>query len=331
MKIVYELYHKCLEGEHQHITIKKGPNQCLKDVEDYLENFQVRFLKRSKPLNFDYAIPVIFQDEDELVFKTQTEMNAYIKCQLNIALKWFTNLLFEIRKDQKRITTKRLGCYKDYIIDFLHDISIFIDYFEQQEKPEFKFLSGGKNYTQQTVLIYRNAINSYWGSSLNKNNLDHKGNLSASCYFLRQSLELKFRRILGINGVTDSKGNSAKIRHEYFPEFINKNINHFDLNGSKVSNLLKIYKWTNQTIHTSAVPMIWEQWYAFEYCNSFMFPSVLKSSEKWSIHNSVKVSGLDSLIEKLYMDFSSQYNANGYWCFNISKPQAEIVHAYQDA
>lgn len=325
LKIINELYHKCLEGEHQFSMIKKSPSKCLKDVDEYFESFQARFLKNRKPLNFDYTISAIYREE--LVFQTNSEMNAYMKCQLNIALKWFRHLLFEIRKDQKKITRRRLGLYKDYIIDFLHDISFFIDFFEQKENPNFKFLNGGKSYTQETVFIYKNAINSYWGSSLNKSKLDHKGNLSASCYFLRQSLELKFRRILGVNDVTDSKGNSAKIRHEYFPEFINRNLDHFDLNGSKVPNLLKIYKWTNQTIHTSAVPMIWEQWYAFEYCNSFMFPLPFEAGKGWSIHNSVKVSGLDVLLEKLYLDFSSKYNAHGYWCFNISKAQAEIVHS----
>ncbi|EKF9419387.1 hypothetical protein O1B78_003584 [Vibrio cholerae] len=325
MKIVQDLYHKCLSKEIQSNSVKKTPNQCLKDVEQYLEDFQVRFLKKNKVLNYDYAIPVIFRDE--LVFNTKTEMNAYCKCQLSIAFKWFKNLLFELRKDQTRITTKRLNLYKEYIMDFLHDVSFFIEYYEQKNNPDFKFLNGGKSYGQETVFIYKNAINSYWGTALDQNNLDHKGNLSASSYFLRQSLELKFRRILGVNDIVDSNGNRAKIRHEYFPEFINKNISHFDLNGSKIPNLLKIYKWTNQTIHTSAVPLIWEQWFAFEYCNSFIFPSQLELGKKWSIHNSVKVSGLNSLIEKLYADFSSQYNANGYWCFYISSPQAEVVHA----
>lgn len=310
--------------ESTYKSVRKTPNQCLKAVESYIFVFEKQYLN-NKELKYDHVIPMIFRDD--LTFNTQTELNSYMKCQLKVAFKWFRYLINEIRKEQKRITSKRLLNYGDYIVNFLHDISVFIEYFENKSNEFFKFLNGGKSYGQHTVFIYKNAINSYWGSLSQGNKLDHKGNISASSYFLRQSLELKFRRILGVTQILDSKGNSPKIRHEYFPEFIKKNISHFDLSGSSIPNLLKIYKWTNYTIHTSASSFIWEQWYAFEYCNNFIFPKSVDDGKRWSIHNSVKITQFDELVLKFYDDFGSNHNGNGMWCYIMDKPEAEFENA----
>jgi len=321
LDIALDLYHKCLNLGHGY-KVKKSPNECLSAIEKYLKEFEYKYLKNQRPFNIEHSIPVIFREN--LDFKKRTEFNSYAKYQLRVAFQWFKLIVTEIRKN-KKITLKNLLKFKNYIIDFLHDVSYFIDFFEQKTDPSFHFLNGSKYYGQETVFIYHNARNSYWASLSNDNNVDHKGNQSSSCYFLRQSLELKFRRILGVNDVTDINGKSARIKHEYFPEFINRNIEHFSLSGSKITNLLKIYKWTNTTIHTSMVPFIWELWFAFEYCDNFMLPKPAVLGQNWSIYNSVTISDINSLIQKLYVDFSSLYNANGLWCFHMFQPQAELA------
>ncbi|MDP2576015.1 hypothetical protein Q8W40_27840 [Vibrio penaeicida] len=320
MKIVHELYFKC--NKETFLSVKKSPNYCLMALEKYVGEFKSKYLKPAKKINYDYAVSVVFGES--LNFKTETQLNAYVKCQIKVAFEWFEFLIREIRSDKKRVTSQRLLKYGEYIVDFLHDVSPFIEYFEKKSDTSFSFLQGGKNYQQHTVFIYKDSINSYWGSQSTSNVLSHKGNMSASCYFLRQSLELKFRRLLGVNDIYDSMGNSAKIRHDFFPEFIKKNMNHFEMDDINVSNVLKIYKWTNSTIHTSATPRIWEQWFALKYCDKFFFPTNVPAGKSWSIHNSVKIKNLNDLWCKLYEKITEECRGDSVWCFQMSKPEAEL-------
>lgn len=323
MKIVYDLISKSLETTSK--NVKKSPRQCLNDVETYINNFEKTYIKKNQSDNYNYSIPVVFRES--LTFNTDSEFNAYVKCQLSIAFNWFHFLVAEINQDIKRLTNTRLIMFGEYIRDFLFDITPFIEHIEQKKNPCFQFLNGDKSYNQHTVFIYKDSRSAYWNSCNKYRAVSHRGNLSASCYFLRQSLEVKFRRILGLIDITDNNHNSAKIRHDFFPEFIKNNIEHFELNQIAIPNLTKIYKWTNSTIHTSAMPYIWEQWFALNYCDNFFFPEPLKPGKGWSIHSSVIITKLDELLVKLYENVSKEYGNGKIWCFDMKKPEAIIRNA----
>lgn len=323
MDCVDHLYLKSFEQTSK--SIKKSPQQCIEGLCLYLSHFENKHIKDKDIKKYDYCLPLTLKSDE--TFNSKSELNSYAKYQVSIGLAWFRCLIEKIKDKNKKITSKMLINYGSYIRDFLHDISPLIEHIERKKEPGFVFLNGSKDYSQQTVFVYKDALLAYWNSIDATNKISHRGGLSASCYFLRQSLELKFRRILGFIDATDKQNNSIKIRHEFFPEFIKKNLSHFEMNNVSVDNLLKIYKWTNTTIHTSTIPYIWQLWYIFEYCDKFIYPSSMTLGESWSIHNSVIINNFDLLHEKLCDSICSEYGEGKYLCFHTNTPEAVIKNA----
>ncbi|MBW3759502.1 hypothetical protein GL264_01505 [Aeromonas jandaei] len=320
MKIAHDLYDLTLKW----IPTKKklSPSECLKNMESYLYNFRLKYLKVNKRNNDEHIISTIYRDT--LTFKTETEFNSYAKCQLNIAIEWFYFLVKEIKADKKILTRHRLQEYGEYIRNFLHDISFFIDFFERKDVPSFCFLDGFKNHQQRTAFIYQDARTAYWSALSHQNRLSHNGGISASCYFLRQCLEVKFKRILGVHEIYDKNNQPLKIRHDFFPNFIKNNHQHFELFSVNITSVFKIYKWTNSTIHTSATPLIWEQWYALRYCEPFIYPTDKQHEQGYHLHGSVVIKNIETLWLKLYERVYLESQGKVYYCFSMTTPEAVL-------
>lgn len=142
-------------------------------------------------------------------------------------------------------------------------------------------------------------------------------------FAIRQSLEIKFRRILGIAGIFNKELKSPRLRHDYFAEFIQKHLYHFVIQHNSIKNITTIYKWTNFGIHSGTMPRTWEAQYALEYCDGLFAPSDPHIGKAWSIHDAVQISNYYMLVKALTDQLSVNF-PNDTWCIDLGNPEAVI-------
>ncbi len=86
---------------------------------------------------------------------------------------------------------------------------------------------------------------------------------------LRQALEMKFRKILGVASIE----NGLKVPHDLFPYFIIKTFPAGaieNISNRDIELIMKIYKWTNYSIHSMWRVPSWMLWKALSFCKPFL-------------------------------------------------------------
>ena len=310
MRIAQNLFNKLGDlPKHTKKKASKSTVRCLEDLATYIDNLRNEHINKS--YLDEYLIGAVFKTE--IYFKTDSEINQYCKCQLFLADLWLKSLIKKIERDGG-LSHNRILRYKDHIGDFLHDIKRFIEYLERKKNKDFVFFEGSKYYGQYAWQIFSESNVLYWLKSNEKSSLSHRSAINLSVFTLRQSLELKFRKVLGLIYIHDKNGTSAKIKHEYIPEFLEKNLTELEVNYDSINGVIKIYKWTNSTIHTGIIPYIWELDFALDYCSNLFTPDESSSNGYWSIHSSVKIKNYDRFINRFVNGFCKDYS-DKYWCF----------------
>lgn len=86
-----------------------------------------------------------------------------------------------------------------------------------------------------------------------------------SIFGLRQSMETKFRRVIGYSGINPQ----IKMQHNTIPDIISFFENDISFHKDKnisLKDILHIYKWTNYSIHNMMSIYPWLIWKAFDAC-----------------------------------------------------------------
>jgi hypothetical protein len=208
------------------------------------------------------------------------------------------------------------------------DQSILINRFVfdlNQEFAEIKIFNiAGKSDTQ---LSFRTFSESNKLFLFNK----YEGNLSKmlfAAFGLRQSIEMRIKRLLGVVCITENDEKLAKIRFSDFIEFISKNFQKFKfqhLDRESFTNIAKIYKWTNFSVHLMSSPLTWKLWKAFEFTRKlFMIDNT--DPNHWNINSSVKISACDLVIlRNAFESFLRRNNKNDKICVHWEPPEVEII------
>lgn len=319
LAVARNLLRKTADSEYREVS--KTARHCVLEMKDYLVGVRQRHLKKDYLQNPGHLIGNVYR-EDAIADK-HSEINAYCLCQICLAVHWYEKLVEELVQEKKPLHRKQFLRVADQIHNFLHDVRPYIEYLERKTDSEFEFFRGGKSYAQESWQVYRECFALLWASAHRPPRLSHRTGISYSIFALRQSLEVKFRRILGVHGIHDRNYDSLRIRHEFFPAFIDQNLSHFRIRYDSLTNLTKIYRWTNHFIHTGDIPLVWEAWYAIRYSRDLFRPTEPDENSSWSTYDGVRVVNYEELKEKLVDAVASEYG-EGPWCFVFGRPEAVI-------
>lgn len=322
LKYFYQ-YKKCYKKPKYKASIKESLIEVIEEFSKFIDTLKNEVVKKDNSNNLEYIIGAILKDERTL--KNDSEINNFCKCSLSVANKYLKEVIGEIKKDNKKLTDKNVLKYSDLIREYLHDVKPFVEYFKRKKDPNYILFTGGKDYNNHSYEINRISNNLYWNCFYKQNIFDQKMSINISNFALRQSLEIKFKRILGIYDVYNKSLNGPKLRHDFFPDFINRNKSHFELPYTNLSFLINAYKWTNRTIHNAENPRIWELRCVLDYVNPFFKwgEGLTNDGKKTSsIFGAVKINDYDTLKEKLIDDL---YNVGSeIVTIEFIKPEAII-------
>jgi len=305
---------------------KVSAKKSLLDFRDYLHDLRKRSNSRDYSKNNSYLIGQVFRNPR--TFKTEPELHQYIKTNFFLAVEAFDDLIKLIDRKEKTINARIVSKYRELIWEFIFDLKPFVELLERRTDKTFQFFQGGKTYQNTAFELFRTCEALYWYPCIDDQIIDKKAATNLNLFSLRQSLEIKFKRIFGVFALYNKDSNDLKIRHDFFPSFIAENLKLIDLPlpNINMTELLKIYEWTNYTIHNAVNPRIWHVHYAIKCCSSIFKPTQYRrndNKEVLSIYASIKIRNSGELLDKLMCKI---YETNGskIFCFDNILQEAII-------
>lgn len=292
-------------------VVKDSSHKCIDDVITHLRWLNKRHVKKS--YSVEYLASVCFRKEKD--FSSEAEFLAFCRINLAVCLKQFENLTSGIYDETtKKISWKALKNNSSIIRDYLHDIRPIAEYIERKKDPTYSFFEGGKNYGVNSFEIFRMSRQLAYQSAFRKEgmHIDHKVSQITSIFCLRQAMEAKFERIIGIH-LHNKYGETPKLRHRFHYDFICDNEEHFIFPNTNFKVIKYIYDWCNGVVHKAYQPYVWQIFYSQELVSGLFGGGALKPTGGSSVNGGVRVKENDEMHGKFIDHFIRSYD-HGIWC-----------------
>lgn len=299
--------------------LSKWEKSTLDDFKAFMAEFDKWVKANLKVHKDDYLIGQIYKEN--VFFRTEDEYTQLCRCQVELAHRCLKSMLEDIEKEPD-IYPSRIK----HIVDYIFDLAPFMDQIMKKKDPKYQFIGGGKSYSQSSIWMFREACNLFWSSTVtDKNPLSHMSAVSLSVFALRQAVEIRFRRAIGIVKVVDEASlNDAKLRHDLILEFVAENLDLIELKVVSMTNLAAIYKWTNFSIHNGIMPKMWEIQFALEYCRKAFQPDAHDPKKGWSIDSSIKIKDYDELKRRWEKKVNENCVGRQWHFLYLDKPEAVL-------
>ncbi|MDE0538060.1 MAG: hypothetical protein OXH94_04945 [Rhodospirillales bacterium] len=304
----------------QPASIKRlSAEKALSDFEDHLDWLLVRHVK--KPHNDLYRAQMCFRRLT--TFRTTAEFTNFLRTNLEVAVPHFKQLANEIRRVKGK-THANLMANSRGVTDYIFDLKGICEPLEQKKNPSYEFLTGGKSYHTHSFRLFLASRGLAYGSKLfdSKINLESRVAQVLSVFALRQAMELKFRRLVGVE-IRNQKNATPRLRHDFHYEFIVNHPHFYKFVAVKFDVLKIIYEWANEVVHQAYVPDIWQLDYAHSICDGLFRPQEVKPGKAWSIYNAVEIRQLDQLRQEFAAEFYAEYR-HGFWGMYWEDPEAVV-------
>jgi hypothetical protein len=275
-----------------------------------------------KPLSDQYLASQVFGRSR--AFKNDVERAAYCRCHLKIALRQFRLLTNEFHDPAvNSITMARLMPWKDIVVDYIFDLLDVVPFLERKT-PGYVFFMGGKNagvHSWQVYVLSRSlAYQSVYQGQLPQ--FDHKAAQIAAIFVLRQSLELRFERLIGVYP-EDKKGKRPRLKHGFHQDFIGAYPNHFQCHGFSIVDMQPVYDWCSEIVHLAYQPYAWQMAWALEICGQLLGSRSVPAGQHWNIANAVEVVNVSDMQSTFEAYFLKNYD-HGSWRMTRTQPEALV-------
>jgi hypothetical protein len=262
----------------------------LEEISLELNNYakQQEHIKKIYNKPDSYLLNIVYVKESFL--DTEEKKKNYYRASLILAIREFSRFIGNINIDD-------IIPFKEHILSYIFDIQPLFDFFEKPHNNDFVLFGGIRNYYTTSQEIRLASCSLFWQSPENSV-LDQKIAFNLAIFTLRQSLELRFKRICGIFKINSNN----YLKHDFFIEFIKKNNGHFDFpDNCSLCEIWKIYQWTNSIVHSGNRPNIWEIQFALEFTRPLFSGGEYKKDNQiiLSVFGAVKIKDFDNMKNKL--------------------------------
>ena len=310
-------------GSERSVVTDAQANRAVQDVIDHLKSVETT-QKKQKAWQETYLVERVFSRTRK--FTTEHEETNWLRCHLRVGLTQFENLVASLRTDNSgTLSLAQLDQWKDVFVDYVYDFNTVVTPLVQRSVPDYHFIKGGKNRTVHSWEVFRLAqhlhyMSPFWGHGSGP---EHKNSQIAAIGVLRQSLELRFDRLVGVYPL-DKKGKSPKLRHGFHQDFVVKNPQFFQPQNFSISELKPMYDWCSEIVHQAYQPFAWQISWAIELAGRLMNPRQPMSGGAWSIDNAVHVMDVREMQTAFEDHFLASYD-HGQWKFAKIRPEALVA------
>lgn len=229
---------------------KRCDKEDFEAFQSFLCNEQKKF-SLQKEINNDAAVDFLFTplyEKDEAFYRNKTNANALFTC---------------VSKSIERIYRKPLPSY---------DSEINFSFFEDLVPAFFKELSYYRVYAfnmppyalgmascSDSLEILHASSHLLMHIFPQKHDLGNRIAPACSAFLIRQFIETRLSRAIGIIEIKDSKGKSVRYGRDRVVNFIKDQVKAGNIKTSfHFPHADKIYKWSNAFIHQGFLPQPWE-------------------------------------------------------------------------
>jgi hypothetical protein len=213
--------------------------------------------------------------------------------------------------------------YGFIINELLYDIMIFANHIGQKNDSQYSFFNGWKATIEDSRWHNLGTFQLAYYSIFKDKRLDNKFALILTPVALRQTIELKMNRIVGIGDLFDRNGQKIFTKHNFIFDFIKRNKNLLELNID-IKLINKIFEFCNDSVHKGIMPYFWQIFYALRFCDDLFYDPNFKKAT--SVHSAVKIKDYSLLKSNLEKELIKQFPSPNYdlhiqWI----KPEAQII------
>lgn len=321
-KYIHILLDKARGGKHApYPDLKMSAEEAFNATEKELR--RLNGLIRSKKLSDEHIGNSIFKSLRGEV--TDNEIKLFAHDHFTAGYYSFLDIKERMVKEN---CFNQVGILKyGYIINnIVYDLLIFANYIGQQTDPTYTLFSGGKSNIEDSRGHYIGTLQLLYNCTFDKKMLDDKFALILSAVSLRQTIELKMQRILGVADYFDLKGQKIFTSHYFFFDFILKHKTHFDLTLLNIRIIQKVFEFCNNSVHKGIMPYYWQMFYATKFCDLLFFDPEYKKRKGWNIHSAVRIKNYNVLKAKLETQLTEifpkpEYELHIVWII----PEAQIL------
>jgi len=309
-------------GPHPSKASKRiSANKAVEDFANHLDWLCSRHVKKS--YNQSYLVGWVFGTKR--TFNKKSEADGYCRANLLVANRCFKDLLVQMRGGRVKITSKSLQNYSEIVRSYVFDLKPVAEHLERQKDKDYVLFVGWQNYGVHTWEVFRVsrqlAIQSAFRGQLF--HMDFKTSQIASVFVLRQALEAKFFRLVGVE-IYNKDGDSPKLRHMFHYDFIVSHPHYFTFRHVAFTDLKKIYEWCNDVVHHVYHAVAWELDFAHEICKGLFNPVSVPPGSGWSINNAVEIKKVDDMQHEFMRHFVVSYH-HGIWAIEAASPEALCI------
>lgn len=286
------------------ITVtSKSLKVCFEELVKYINNTIDEYLDTD---SFDDKIisEWIYKDIVEA-----SEKEQFVKVNLFAARKSLNNILKEISFKKGGLNYHNIKLYRVIIRNFLLDINPFINYFRQKTNKNFIFFKGTKFYltsSHETIMV---AHNLFYNSLSKINHLPFKESQGMVAMTIRQSIEIKTKRVFGIYKINKIRKRANDYGFKRLFDFIEDNSVDIEYNTIDFEILKQIYTWSCSYIHNGETSYFWQTENALSYLKQFLEPISHEDNDKQiiSVFGSFKIKNFNSVRTRLEIFISADY------------------------
>tara|TARA_R100001143_G_scaffold49388_2_gene44352 strand:+ start:1473 stop:2450 length:978 start_codon:yes stop_codon:yes gene_type:complete len=303
-----------------HLNEDFTPEEVIDSLDGVVEHLEGLVARHApKKYSEDYISANVFSKANWLDVSAYA---AYCKVNLQLGTEHLKLLINDMKESPQEELHVKIKDGFSFVHDTLHDLRGFANFLHQRVDKDYTFFDGGKNAYQETVNLFRFAQALYYSTCSPKNPLRvyHNESHAASAFVLRQALEAKFERMVGVTA-WDKNGNEPRLKHGFHYEFAKENPKFFDFQSLNFELVKRVYDWCSYVVHNAIQPLAWQMPYAFKICRGLYESGDLGPNGGWSRYGGVRVLNVGEMQSSFAKYLLENYD-HGRWCFYFKKPEA---------
>ncbi|WOE77519.1 hypothetical protein RZO07_19625 [Pseudomonas protegens] len=304
------------------------PARIVQELEKLLKYVKyVLGMHVRKKYTDSHMAPVCF-DKNE--FFSSDEFDRYCKVQLSVGFRFFELTVRRLSEELSSCGDEEglalLRCYSDCLMDYFFDLKRPIEFLQCKTDANYIFFDGSKSYSSFSTHLYRfSQALAHVGKDQEKMvSSYHKEKQIAAAFVLRQSLELKFERMVGVV-FYDKNLRSPRLRHGFHYSFALENPSLFSFPKFDFALLNSVYDWCSTVVHRAYQPFMWQLGYAHELCDGIFDWGEMAGGAGHTWVGGVRVLDVDDMRQKFIKYFYKEEESKkskSIWLVNFQSPEA---------
>ncbi len=306
------------------ISSRISADKAVSDFVDHLVWLKNRHVK--KAWQQKYIVDQTFNTIG--IVRNDADIMAHCRVHLAVATNQLKKIVIRMKGEASQISEESLKRYGDVLSDYAFDLMPIATHLGRKTDPDYVFMEGMKNRHVMSSEIFRFSKQLARQSTVQtaEHQADHKISQIASVFVLRQALELKFQRLIGVM-LYNREFEMPRLDHGFHYNFVLKNPGFFSFKAVEFSLLRRIFSWCNLIVHRAYQPWAWQVDYAHEVCEGFFAPRESEPGTMWSIHNAVEIRDLLTM-QRLFVDHVlklEKIEKDGPWATDFRDPEAMVI------